>query len=371
VGLFSQKAMAKKTFFTPGPAELYPTFMIHTVKAIGLQIPSISHRSKEFTAIYENVYQKLQTLLNIPDDFAIFFTSSATEIWERLLMNCVEKESFHLVNGAFSERFFNFSKELGKNAQLFQVDKGLGFNTEEVKKQISPTTELLALTHNETSTGVAMPIEEIHSLAKLYQDKIITVDMVSSAPYPNLDYSLIDSAYFSVQKAFGLPAGLGVWIVNKKCLEKSKALKDKGLAIGTYHNLPNLWKYFDKFQTPATPNVLGIYLLGKIIDDMLQKGIEAIRIETEEKAKKLYETVEKLDWLELAVKNPDHRSPTVIVANTKIEASRVLEELAKDNFIIGKGYKSNQETQIRIANFPAISMQKTEKLIDALGKIAF
>ena len=65
---------------------------------------------------------------------------------------------------------------------------------------------------------------DIHKLKRSNQKRLMAVDMVSSAPIPEIDLDLIDTAFFSVQKAFGLPAGLGVWIANEKCLEKAKRL---------------------------------------------------------------------------------------------------------------------------------------------------
>ena len=111
-------------------------------------------------------------------------------------------------------------------------------------------------------------------------------------PYPDFDYSKVDSVFFSVQKGFGLPAGLGVWMVNQRCIDKANQLLSKGLSIGSFHSLPSLHSHALKNQTPETPNVLGIYLLGKVVQDFLLKGINTIRKETEYKAALLYQTLE-------------------------------------------------------------------------------
>lgn len=353
--------MQKKVFFTPGPAQLYPTFEQHLQTALDEQIGSISHRSKQFKAIYQYTVEQLRSLLEIPLDSAVLFTGSATEIWERTLQNCVEKESFHLVNGAFSKRFYEFAAELGKKAIKQETPFGQGFHIAGV--HIPPTAELVCLTHNETSSGVSMPVEDIHQLKKDNPEALFVVDMVSSAPYPALDYSVIDSAFFSVQKGFGLPAGLGVWIVNEKCLRKAESLKAKGIHIGSYHSLPSLWGKYTAYETPATPNVLGIYLLGKIAADMNRKGINIIRRETEEKAALLYAFLEKSRLTDVAVQNPAHRSQTVVVADLHQSSAEYLQAIAKTGNVAGSGYGNYKDKQIRIANFPANSLAQVEALL--------
>jgi phosphoserine aminotransferase len=144
--------------------------------------------------------------------------------------------------------------------------------------------ELIALTHNETSTGVSLPLAFINQFKSKFPDSLIVVDAVSSLPYPQFDYTKIDSVFFSVQKGFGLPAGLGVWVVNDQVYHESRIILSKGISIGTYHNLPTLLANGIKNQTPETPNALAIYLLGKVVQDLLRRGIQTIRKETEYKA---------------------------------------------------------------------------------------
>ncbi len=359
--------MKPLSYFTPGPAALYPTVPQHLQKALEEQIPSISHRSPRFSEIYQETYEYLKEIFQLPDDYAVLFTGSATEIWERLLMNCVEEEPFHLVNGSFSNRFHQTAELLQKKPKKHEVPFGQGFLLPEIDFPSSP--EFIALTHNETSAGVTMPVSDIHQIKDQFPKSIVAVDMVSSAPYPVLNYNKVDSAFFSVQKAFGLPAGLGVWLVNEKCLAKAESLESKGLVTGTYHRLTNMWKYFKKFQTPCTPNVLSIYLLGQVAKDMLQRDIGMMRQEIASGAQAIYKTLANTEGFEIFVQNEAHRSDTVIVANTSEESSQILGALAQANLVVGSGYGEYKEKQIRIANFPANTIWEFTELIQKLAEM--
>jgi len=238
--------------FTPGPSQLYFTVEDHVRTAFREGIPSLSHRTSEFEIISKRATEGVKELLGIPSDFHVFFTSSANEIWERSIQNLVAEKSLHFVNGAFSKRYYEIAAQLGKKPMKIEVAAGQGF---QMDIPFEDGVELVALTHNETSTGVSVPMDFINQFREQYPDAIIAVDSVSSLPYPHYDFSKIDTLFFSVQKGFGLPAGLGVWIVNDKCISRSEKLLSEGVSIGSYHNLPTLLHHGKKNQTPETPNV--------------------------------------------------------------------------------------------------------------------
>jgi phosphoserine aminotransferase len=355
--------MNPKINFTPGPSQLYFTVHDHVRSAFRDGIPSLSHRSKGFETIFQKTTEGLRELLGIPSNYYIVFTGSATEIWERIIQNLVEEHSHHFVNGAFSQRFFEIAAQLNKNAAKTEVKSGEGFNP---LAEI-PSCELIAITHNETSTGVFTPMDFISTLREKNPTSLIVVDAVSSLPYGNLDYTKIDSAFFSVQKGFGLPAGLGVWIVNEKCVAKADNLLSKGISIGSYHNLPTLISNAKKNQTPETPNVLGIYLLSKVVEDMLRRGSQVIRRETEYKAAILYQALNNHPTLKPFVQNEAWRSKTVIVAESGNHIENITESLLKKGMQPGEGYGASKKHQLRFANFPAHSKEQFELLVDTIS----
>lgn len=361
----------KKIFFTPGPSQLYPTVAKHIINALAENIPSISHRGDKFHEIFQNTQNILRKLLKIPQGYKIFFLSSGTEAMERIIENTVGKFSLHFVNGAFSERFYQTAVELGKKPLKIETRLGNGFNFQTIN--IPAKTEVICFTHNETSSGVALPLPEIYFLKKKYPDKLVAVDTVSSAPYADVDYKFIDVCFFSVQKGFGLPAGLGVVIVSPAALEKYKFLKHKKASLGSYHSFDSLLKYLEKQETPETPNVLAIYLLGKVCEDLVSSArhrLAETRRETEEKAKMIYDFFERKNGFRIFVKDKLFRSNTVIVIEV-IEGSKpVIEKLKKKGFFVGNGYGEFKDKHLRIANFPAHSVADFRRLLRFLGSDA-
>jgi len=356
--------MSNTLYFTPGPTQLYPGTDTFIQEALTKDLCSISHRSQTFKDIFKETTDALRELVNLPDGWHIFFTGSASEVWERILVNCCYETSLHYVNGSFSKKFFQYAQDLGLDAKSINSEFGEGISLENAESSWIP--DLVCLTHNETSAGTTTPVEEINKARALYPNALITVDTVSSIPYPNYDFDKIDSLFFSVQKCFGLPAGLGVWMVNEKCIEKAKEIKQKGKSIGAHHDLLELKKRGVKYQTPCTPNILNIFLLGKVAKEMNKKGKDQLRSETEQKYQLLCEMVEKHPSFSLFVKDEYFRSKTVVVIETNISPTEINKQLATKGMQVGTGYGDKKDSQIRIANFPAFDIEQIKDLCNAL-----
>jgi phosphoserine aminotransferase len=353
-----------KHYFTVGPSQTYPGLETMVKIAFKEKICSISHRSETFRNIYKNTDAQLRKLMNIPKTHSIFFMPSATEIWERMIANTVHIKSAHFINGAFSQKFLEASQALGKQTQIFETNKTAGF-TKLDEYKIDDDVELICVTQNETSTGTYIQNNEITKLKKKHPTKLVCVDIVSCVPYNQLDFKYVDCAFFSVQKAFGLPAGLGVWIVNEACIAKSKTIANKG----AHHTLPVFEKNYATFETPSTPNVLNIYLLGYVASEMNIEGIKKIRNIIDERATILYDIPNVNNNFTLNIANKKYQSPTVIVLNTKIHSKEVTRRLAEKNIIVSSGYGAFKNTQIRIGNFPAVSNRAFDALIKELALI--
>lgn len=357
----------KNIYFTVGPTQVYPTVVSHISKAIKEDIVSISHRGEQFKKIFEKAVSNLRDLLNIPLTHHIFFIPSSTESFERIIANTVYKKSTHLVTGGFSKKFYQTALDLKKQAIAITIPIDKKFDW---RKLIIPKdTELLCVTENETSNGVQIPLAIFSDIKEQNKNLLLAVDIVSSTPYSYVDYEVFDISFFSVQKGFGLPAGLGVLIVNEKALDKALFLLKKGINMGSrHHSFLNLAEKEKKFTTPGTPNVFNIYLLSKVTQDFLEIGLKKIRNDTDTKAKMLYDLFDS-EFYYKPIISGGFRSKTTLTINVKGKAQEIASALAQKGCIVSKGYHPQEEEYIRIGNFPAHHIDHVQKLISALKEL--
>lgn len=364
--LTSGQNVKPKTYFTAGPSQVYPTVPQHLHRAVEQGIVSISHRGAQFMDIYAQMENGLRAVMGIPGDYHLFLFSSATEIWERIAQNCVEQESFHLVNGNFSQSFATSVKLCGKHVVTHRVGDFEGFPMDEI--HVPDTAELIAAIANESSTGVMTPPEDIYSLRKRYPGKLLVIDAVSAVPTWRIDVAQVDGIYFSVQKGFGLPAGLGVLVLSPRMLDRALELERKGQFVGTYHRFSKLMEMSQKHQTPETPNVLAIYLLAQVCADMVAVQ-DRLMATHEEKYRLLCDFVAQQPQLDFAVKEERVRSNTVVVLDTLYpDASTKLKQLEEKGYMVGSGYGKNADRQVRVANFPGTSVEEMKGLIETMGQ---
>ncbi|MCR4280885.1 MAG: aminotransferase class V-fold PLP-dependent enzyme [Candidatus Kaiserbacteria bacterium] len=351
----------RNIFFTVGPTQTHPSLGKFLNDGLKKGIYSISHRGREFGEIFAHTVSSLKKLLNVPVDFHVFFIGSATEAMELIIENCVEDKSFHFVNGAFSKRFFQTAQELRKHPNARIAQSGEGFDFANVK--IPKYSELVGFTQNETSTGVKIEMADIRALKKKNPDKLFAVDIVSATPYAPVDWGAVDCAFFSVQKGFGMPSGMGVVIANDRCIKKAEKLHGKGMNIGSFHSFPTLLKSARKNQTPETPNAMAIYILGRICDSYNKYGLDKIRKETEIRAGAMYDFFDKHSAYKPFVKNKKWRSKTVVVFNTPNGSAPVIKRLQDNGYIVGAGYGEFESHHIRIGNFPMHKISDVKKII--------
>jgi phosphoserine aminotransferase len=355
----------QNVYFTVGPTQTDPRLREYLNEGLEMGIYSISHRGKQFAELHANTVSSLKKLLGVPEDFHVFFIGSATEGMELIIENCVAEKSYHFVNGSFSQRFFQTSQELCKYPEACTVGAGQGFDF--VNAKIPDSAELICLTQNETSTGVSIDMKDISELKRKNPDKLLAVDIVSSTPYTPVDWGAVDCTFFSVQKGFGMPSGLGVLIVNDVCIQKSEGLKKEGINIGSFHNFPSLMKSAAKNQTPETPNTMNIYVLGRICDSYLEYGLGNIRKETENRAKILYDFFDSHSLYSPFVKKKLWRSNTVVVAETPNGSSDIIGKLSDKGYVVGAGYGEFTDKHIRIGNFPMHKIDDVKKILKILG----
>ncbi len=344
--------MASYNFY-PGPSRVNKNVPDYFRDAYNQGIMGINHRSDAFMELSRNCIQLLKEKLTIPSDYEIFFTSSATECWEIINQSLITKKSYHLFNGAFGEKWFNYSKLLHESTEGFAFGKNEKLSLEEL---IIPfESELICLTQNETSNATQISGKIIRSIRKSYPETLIAIDATSSLGGIHLPMDQADIWLASVQKCFGLPAGLGLLICSPKAIEKAHTMGEAKY----YNSLTALISNMEKYQTSYTPNVLAIYLLYRVLQK--RKKITAIEAKTLKRYNQWATFLSDFSDFEFLIDNEKIRSNTVIALKSTSGIIEKIHELSTDTGItFGKGYGNLKTTSFRIANFPSILKKEIE-----------
>lgn len=349
--------------FTVGPSKLYHGVADFICQSVQSNIGEISHRSADFTEMSKNTMKAFRSFFKIPEDYRVYYTYSATEGMEIITRSAVDQKACHITNGNFGETWAKTSKKAQKQVQ--KISHGGEKRVELSEITPDADAELLAITANETATGIAYSPEEITEIRSKNPEILLGVDVTSSMGAVAYDFTQADAWFFSVQKCFGMPAGLGLLVVGPRLWEKTQEREARGEDVGCHHSLSGLEKKMpQKIQTPTTPNVLNIGTLGFVCEQFKQDfgTIENLYAKTQEKAAKFYEFFENHPKFSPAVESG--RSESVIVANGSEEYLAALHtKLAEKDIVVGKGYGPAKTKQIRIANFPVSTIKDVENLL--------
>jgi predicted phosphoserine aminotransferase len=236
----------------------------------------IGHRGDVFAGLFARLQDKLkQTFLT--KDRVFLVGSSGTGFWEGASRNCIrdDKKALHLVGGAFSERWAKISQANGKQIDVIEVAWGEAHTAEMVREALKKETyDAVCFVHNETSTGLTNPAQEIAQVVREANDEtLVLVDTVSS--YAGIEIRFdewgLDFALTSSQKAFALPPGLAFGAASDRVLERAKQIKHRGY----YFDFVEIEKSGVSNNTPSTPPISLMFAADKQLDDILAEGIEA------------------------------------------------------------------------------------------------
>jgi len=348
--------------FYPGPSKVYeqvPAF----VKAAHKQgILSVNHRSDPFMRMVKQCQNLLRKKLEIPQDYSIFFTSSATESWEIIAQSLTREQSFHIYNGAFGEKWFRYAKKLRPESTCLSFTPGTLVDPK--KMRVPAKAEIICLTQNETSNGTQVTNKVIKAIRNKYPRKLLAIDATSSMAGIYLDFLQADVWYASVQKCFGLPAGLGLMICSPRALAAAEKIGEND----HYNSLLFIRENMNKNQTSYTPNVLSIYLLMQVMK--MVPGIRKVDERIRDRHRQWMDFLKELPGLRPLIRRRTVQSYTVISLVGKADSiSKVKKQLLKAGFIVGNGYGNLSETTFRIANFPALKRKEIKGLQKTLNKI--
>jgi phosphoserine aminotransferase len=331
------------TTFYPGPSKIYPQVGSYAAEACASGIVSMNHRSPEFMAVTEGAIRGVRQKLNVPENYHVALVSSATECWEIVAQSLTKQTSLHPYSGAFGKKWKEYAHRLKPMTQPDEAD-------------------VLCVVQNETSNGTQVRMPVLVEFREDFPDALIAVDAVSSMAGIVLDWTLADVWFASVQKCFGLPAGLAVLIYSPRALQRAEEIGENN----HYNSLLFLHENFQKFQTPYTPNGLGIYLLNRVMEQV-PNIVEVDAITTRRAADwyRFFEQEMADSPFQVLVDEPDLQSDTVIaITGAEADIAAVKKAAKQAGLLLGNGYGDWKDTTFRIANFPAISDEEISELKD-------
>jgi phosphoserine aminotransferase len=340
--------------FYPGPSRVYDEIPHYVQDAHRDGIMSMNHRSPEFESLMQKTIGELKKKLEIPAAYTILFASSATECWEIIAQSLVKQKSTHIFNGAFGQKWFHYTQRLVAGAQPYSFHRD-----EELKpeKLIFRESDVICLTQNETSNGTQVSNGVISEVKKRNPDALIAVDATSSMAGIFLNFRAADVWFASVQKCFGLPAGLAVLVCSPRAIRRTSQLAEKD----HYNSLLFMKEMADRWQTSYTPNVLGIYLLMRVLQK--SKPIRAVHARSVALANEWNHYFSSDKRLRLFIQTPKVRSHTVICITAEEALISMIKQKARvSGFLLGEGYGALKNETFRIANFPALKKTEIQKL---------
>ncbi len=352
-----------KKLFIPGPVEVRSEVLQQMAR------PMIGHRSKEASELQRRISDNLRKLFFTNSEI-LLSTTSGSGLMEGAIRSCTAKRAAVFSVGAFGKRWYEMAINNNVPADIFEFEMGKAVEVSKVEEVLSTGKyDLIAVTHNETSTGVMNPIKEIGEVVKKYPEVVFIVDTVSSAAGTRIEVDNwgIDICVTSSQKALGLPPGMAVCTFSNKAKERAEKVKNRGF----YLDLLALYKYIQKkdYQYPSTPSISHMYALDYQLNYILnEEGLEnrfARHIEMAEIvrswAKKYFELFPDENYLS---------NTLTTVKNTRgINVGELNKELGKRGFQISNGYGSLKEKTFRIAHMADCTVAEVNELLENINDI--
>jgi len=236
----------------------------------------VNHRGAEFAEITNNVTASLKNLFQTKNDLFIL-TGSGTGGMEAAIVNMLSAgdKVLSVSNGVFGDRFATIATTFGADVTTLKFEQGKVDDVDAVKKALDadPKIKAVLLTHNETSTGVTNPLQQLAKLVKSY-DKLLIVDCISSLG--SIDVQVdnwgIDVALSGSQKGWMVPPGLAFASLSQTAWKAHAASKMPKF----YWDFSKAKKYLEKGQTPWTPAVSVFYALNVSLKLMEKEGLQNI-----------------------------------------------------------------------------------------------
>lgn len=338
--------------------------------AQGGHLLGTSHRQPPVKDLVRRVRQGLGALFELPDGYEVALgNGGTTAFWDVASLNLVERRSQHLVFGEFSSKFAaaTAAAPFLEDPEVVRSDPG----THPLPRP-SSEVDAYCLTHNETSTGVAMPVTRVGSPGQL-----ILVDATSGAGGLPISMGDVDGYYFAPQKCFASEGGLWLAVLSPTAIERAARIEASGRWIPGSLSLGSALESSRQNQTTNTPAIATLFLLAHQIEWLLEMGGLPWAIDRSRTSSAIvYSWAEAREWASPFVAAAGQRSSVVATIDLvdSVPAKEVSAILRDNGIVDTESYRKLGRNQLRLGLFPAIDPDDVGQLtrsidwvVEALG----
>jgi aspartate aminotransferase-like enzyme len=351
-----------KKLFIPGPVEVRPDVLAQMAK------PMIGHRGKEASALQHRISDKLRQLF-YTDEAILLSTSSGSGLMEGAVRSCTLKRAAVFSIGAFGKRWGEMAISNNVPTDLYEVEWGTATTPELVDEVLaSGKYDLITVTHNETSTGLMNPVEEIAAVVKNYPEVVYCLDAVSSMGGTKIEVDKlgVDICITSTQKALGLPPGMAICSFSQKAVERAGKVSNRGY----YLDLLALYDYVQTkdYQYPSTPSLSHMFALDYQLDRIMEEGLEQ-RFTRHLQMAEYVRAWARLNFALFADERYLSNTLTAIANTRSIDIAALNKALGDRGYQISNGYGKMKDKTFRIAHMADCSLADIQDLLANIDDI--
>jgi phosphoserine aminotransferase len=317
--------------------------------------------------LVKRVREGVSELFSLPEGYEVVLgNGGSTAFWDIAAFGLIRNKSQHLQFGEFSGKFAASAKAAPWLAEPQVIKSEPGTHPLPVA---AADVDVYALTHNETSTGVAMPIRRP---AGANEDALVLVDATSGAGGLPVQITETDVYYFAPQKCFASDGGLWVGVFSPAALARAAEIAGTDRYIPTFFDLPTAIDNSTKDQTYNTPSVATLFLMADQLDWLNGNGgLDWATARTADSSSRLYAWAEKSDYATPYVADPQQRSQVVGTVDLAedLDAVQVSKVLRANGIVDTDSYRKLGRNQLRIAMFPAIEPADVEALTNCVDYV--
>ncbi|MFT4051222.1 MAG: phosphoserine transaminase [Microbacterium sp.] len=344
--------------FGCGPSKIRPE-QLAALAGPGSVLLGTSHRQAPIKNLVGQVRMGLSDLLRLPDGYEIIVGGGgSTAFWDAAAFGLIQTRAQNLVFGEFGGKFAAAAAAPWlESPDVRKADAGSRVDPEPVEG-----VDAYAWPHNETSTGVAAPVERVHG----DEGALTVIDATSAAGGINLRISEADVYYFAPQKNLGSDGGLWFAAVSPAAIERIEKIAASGRYIPEFLSLKNALDNSRLNQTLNTPAVATLFLLDKQLEWINDHGGLGWASErTAESSSVLYDWAESVPYATPFVADPADRSPVVVTIDfdDSVDAAAIASSLRANGIVDTEPYRKLGRNQLRIATFVSIAPDDVRQLV--------